>query len=202
LHPASQPSKRDIECRIVECFQCGSELEVAQTAVSTMCRRCSSHVDLSDYHVTQTLTKSFRTHGLLVIEQKGYLLNTEAVVGDAIIKGRLIGRITAHRTLEIHSTARIEGTFTAGQLIVPTGQCFRWPEAIRVSNAEIRGELAGSICASGTVRLKSSARCFGDLEAANLVVEEGAIFVGEAKIREQIGGAPQLSRRNQSMTRR
>jgi cytoskeletal protein CcmA (bactofilin family) len=155
-----------------------------------MCRRCSSYVDLSDYQVNQTVTKSFRTHGRLVIELKGYLLNTDAVVGDAIVKGRLIGRLAARRTLEVHSTARIKGTFTAGLLIIPFGHCFHWPDPIHVDRVEVRGELVASVCAAGTVRLKSSARCFGNVEAANLVVEEGAILVGSVQIRAKPGEAP------------
>lgn len=183
LHPAVKPVKVDVARRLVACFQCGSQLEVPQTAVSTMCRRCSSYVDLSDYQVDHTVTKSFRTHGRLVIEPKGYLLNTEAIVGDAIIKGRLIGRIAALRTLEVHSSARIKGTFTAGLLIIPFGHCFHWPDPIHVDNVEIRGELVASVRAAGTVRLKASARCFGNVQAANLLVEEGAILVGSVKIR-------------------
>ena len=183
LHPAVKPVKVDVGRRIVECFQCGSQLEVAPTAVSTMCRKCSSYVDLSDYQVNHTVTKSFRTHGRLVIDHKGYLLNTEAIVGDAVIKGRLIGRLAALRTLEVHSTARIKGTFTAGLLIIPLGNCFHWPDPIRVDNVEIRGELVASVCAAGTVRLKAGARCFGNVQAANLLVEEGAILVGSIEVR-------------------
>jgi cytoskeletal protein CcmA (bactofilin family) len=182
LHPVAKPAKANIERRIVACFQCGSQLEVAPTAVSTMCRKCSSYVDLSDYQVNQTVTKSFRTHGRLMIEPKGYLLNTEAVVGDAIIKGRLIGRLVAHRTLEVHSTARITGKFTAGRLLIPSGQCFHWLEPIRVDGVEIWGELVANVCAAGTVRLKAGGRCFGDVQAANLVVEDGAILVGSLHI--------------------
>lgn len=190
LHPAVKPVKADVERRIVECFECGSQLEVPQTAVSTMCRRCSSYVDLSDYQVNQTVTKSFRTHGRLVIELKGYLLNTDAVVGDAVIKGRLIGRLAALHTLELHSTARIKGTFTASLLIIPFGHCFHWPDPIHVDHLEVRGELVASVCVAGTVRLKAGARCFGNVRAANLLVEEGAILEGLMQIGAKPGEAP------------
>ena len=107
LHPVSKPAPPAFEQRRVTCFQCGTELDVPVTAASTLCKRCSSHVDLTDYQITQTVSKNFRTHGKLVIEEKGYILNTEAVVGDGVIKGRLIGKLAARRTLEIYSTARI-----------------------------------------------------------------------------------------------
>ena len=182
LRPAAKPQKAVIAQRRIVCFQCGTELEVPLAAESTMCKRCSSHVDLTDYRVAQTVSKNFRTHGRLVIEEKGYALNTEALVGEAVIKGQLIGKLTAVRTLEIHSSARIKGTIAGGRLIVPAGQHFRSPEVLRFGGAEIGGELVASLCSSGTVLLKATARFFGDIESANLVVEPGAVFVGAARI--------------------
>ena len=182
LRPAPAVAKAEIEQRLVRCFQCETELQVPKAASSTMCKRCGSHVDLADYHVTQTVSKNFRTHGQLVIEEKGYVLNTDAVVGRAVVKGRLIGRLTVRGALEFHSSARIKGAFTAGQLVVPAGQHLHWPEPLQVGGADIGGELVASVCASGTVRLKASARCFGNLQAANLIVEAGAVFVGSARV--------------------
>jgi cytoskeletal protein CcmA (bactofilin family) len=174
--------KPTIEFRRISCFQCGTELEVPTAAESTMCKRCSSHVDLRDYLITQTISKNFRTYGRLVVEEKGYVLNTDSLVGEAVLKGRLIGKIVAHRSLEIYSTASIKGSFNTGRLIIPAGNSFRWPELLRIGGAEIGGELVANIQSSGTIVLKSTGRLFGDVQAANLVVESGAVLVGNAKI--------------------
>ena len=182
LHPAIKPKKLAFEQKQVICFQCRAELQVAAAAESTMCKKCSSHVDLRDYQINQTFSKNYRTHGRLVIEEKGYLLNTDSHVGDAVVKGRFIGKLVAERTLEIHSTANIKGTFSTGRLIVPAGNHFRWAEALRVGAAEIGGELVANLQSAGTVMLKSTARFFGDVRAGNLVVESGAVFVGAARI--------------------
>src|SRR5258705_237209 len=104
----AKPPKPVIEQRRVLCFQCSTELDVPLAAESTMCKRCSSHVDLRDYQITQTHSKNYRTYGRLVIEEKGYLLNTDSHVGEAGIKGRFIGNLLAERSLEIHSTASIK----------------------------------------------------------------------------------------------
>jgi cytoskeletal protein CcmA (bactofilin family) len=85
--------------------------------------------------------------------------------------------------LEIHSSAKIQGSFSAGCLVIPPGNHFRWPETLRVGAAEIAGELACNLSSAGRVFLKSTARLFGSIEAANLVVESGAIFVGAARIK-------------------
>ena len=182
LRPASRPVQQAIEHRRIRCFQCGTELEVPKAAASTMCKRCSSHVDLADYQISQTFSKSFRTHGRLVLEEKGYLLNTESLVGEAILKGRLIGKLTTEGALEIHSSATIKGTLVAGRLVVPLGQHFRWPQPLTLRDAEISGELVADLKGTGTVVLKPTARMFGNVAALNLVVESGAVFVGDAKI--------------------
>ena len=147
-----------------------------------MCKRCSSHVDLNDYRITQTVSKNFRTYGRLVVEEKGYVLNSEAHVREAVIKGRFIGKLITEGNLEIHSTANIKGSLNAACLVIPVGNRFGWVEPLRIGGAEIGGELVADLFAKDAVRLKSTARFFGNVEAADLVVESGAVFVGSAKI--------------------
>jgi cytoskeletal protein CcmA (bactofilin family) len=182
LRPAVPQVHQAIEQRRIRCFQCGTELDVAKAAASTMCKRCSSHVDLANYQINQTFSKSFRTHGRLVLEEKGYLLNTESLVGEAVIKGRLIGKLTTEGALEIHSSAAIKGTLLPGRLVIPVGHHFRWPNPLNVRDAEIAGELVADLAGTGTVVLKTTARLFGNVRSLNLVVEAGAVFVGSAKV--------------------
>jgi cytoskeletal protein CcmA (bactofilin family) len=177
-----EKKKPAIECRKVICFSCSTELNVPLAAESTMCKRCSSHVDLRDYEITATVSKNYRTHGRLVLEEKGYMMNTDSLVGDAVLKGRIIGKIIAKRSMEIFSSATIKGSFQAGRLIIPEGNRFRWAEALKIDGAEISGELVANIQATGTVVLKATARLFGDVTAANLVIESGAVFVGNVTI--------------------
>jgi len=179
--PRKAPEKPAIELRPVICFQCGTELQVPAAAESTMCKRCSSHVDLRDYSIAQTVSKNFRTHGRFVLEEKGYIMNTDSMVGDAVIKGRFIGKIMAVRTLEIHSSAIIKGSISTGKLIIPAGHHFRWPE-LNIGGADIGGELVSTLHSTGTVTLRATARFFGDIESASLVIESGAVFVGQARI--------------------
>ena len=187
---APKLQKAKLERKQVNCFQCGAELEVPMAATSTMCKKCSSHVDLSDYQITQTVSKNFRTFGRLVVEEKGYLLNTDSRVADAVIKGRLIGKLATERTLEIHPTATIKGTIAAGLLIIPLETHFRWNEPLKLGGAEINGELVANIQSTGTIVLKSSARFFGNVQAANFVVESGAVFVGAVNVAPKAPAAP------------
>lgn len=182
LHPAAKVEEIRRNCKEVSCFKCGTELEVALTAQSTMCKRCSSHVDLRDYRITNSVSKNFKTKGSFVVEEGGFLFNTETVAGEVILKGRLLGKLTAERSLEIHATAEIKGSFTTAHLIIPAGGRFRWPDTIPLVGAEISGECVANLQVAGTVVLRSAARLFGDVEAGNLVVESGAVMVGAARI--------------------
>jgi cytoskeletal protein CcmA (bactofilin family) len=169
------------ELRRIICFQCRTELTVPLTAESTMCKRCSAHVDLRDYEISSATSKNFRTKGRFTIHEKGFLFNTDSLVGAAVIKGKFLGKLTVEGALEIHPTAEIKGSFRAGKLIIPLGTKFRWKEDLKVGGAEIRGDLVANLQSDGTVVLTSTARYFGDVEARSLVVESGAVFVGTAK---------------------
>ncbi|HUL51421.1 MAG TPA: polymer-forming cytoskeletal protein [Candidatus Nitrosotalea sp.] len=165
------------------CFECGAELQAAASAQSTMCKRCSTHIDLRDYEFNEAVSRNFRTKGRFVVDLKGYVFNTEATVGDAVIKGRFLGKLVAERSLTFYSTAEFKGTFRTGHLVIPAGNHFRWKDTVPVGSAEIAGELAANLKSTGTVILKSTSRFYGDLEAGNLVVEEGAVVVGHLTIR-------------------
>jgi cytoskeletal protein CcmA (bactofilin family) len=177
----AQASATSRDLRRVSCFSCGTELDVPTTAQSTMCKRCSTHIDLRDYQISSTVSKNFKTKGRFVVEESGYLLNTDTWAGELILKGKVRGKVAAD-TLSIFPTAEIKGSFKAARLIIPAISHFRWPETIPVNTAEIAGELVANLQAAGTVILKESARFFGDVSAASIVVENGAVWVGKAKI--------------------
>lgn len=180
---APKPPK-PADTREVTCFQCGTLLEVAREAESTMCKRCSGHVDLHDYQIDSAVSKNFRTYGAFVIGEKGYVFNAEALVSEAVIKGRFHGKIEARRSLTIHSTAEIRGSFLAQKLIIPAGNHFHWKDTLELKDADIAGELAANVHAAGTIRVKATGLLFGDVTARNLVVESGAVVVGMLRIGE------------------
>ncbi len=181
LRPAPKIAKADPKRKRVVCFDCGTEMDAPASAESTMCKRCSRYIDLRDYRIGTAISKNFTTKGAFVIEPKGDVFNTESIVGEAIIRGRFSGKLNAEQSLTIYSSAVIKGSLKTGHLIIPAENHFRWKEPIKVGSAEIAGELAASLHASGTIILKSTARLFGDVEVKNFVVEEGAVVVGHVR---------------------
>lgn len=179
LRPAPKATKTAFKQKHVVCFECGTELDVPVAAESTMCKRCSAYIDLKDYRITNAVSKNFKTRGSFVIEAKGNVFNTEAVVNDAVIKGRFLGKLKAER-LTLYSTAEIKGTLDAAHLIIPPENHFHWKEQIKFGSAEIAGELVANV-QSKTLVLKSTARFFGNAEVETFVVEEGAVVVGNVR---------------------
>jgi cytoskeletal protein CcmA (bactofilin family)/DNA-directed RNA polymerase subunit RPC12/RpoP len=182
LNPTQKKVARALDLRRIICFECGAELDIPASAESTMCKKCSRYLDLHDYHINNAAAKNFKTKGRFVVEPKGYVFNTEAVAGEVIIRGKFHGKLTAEQSLTIYSSAEIKGSLTAARLIIPAENHFRWPDVIQIGSAEIVGELAANLHATGTVTLKSSARFFGNLDAANLIIETGAVVVGKMNI--------------------
>ena len=182
LRPVPKAAESGPERKRITCFECGAELEVPVSAESTMCKRCSRYVDMKNYVINSAVSKNFKTKGSFVIDPKGYVFNTEAVVREAVIKGRFLGKLFVEQSLTVYSTAEIKGSFTTGRLVIPAANHFRWADPIKINTAEIAGELAANLFVSETAVLKSTARLFGDVEAENLVVEEGAVVVGHIRI--------------------
>jgi cytoskeletal protein CcmA (bactofilin family)/DNA-directed RNA polymerase subunit RPC12/RpoP len=182
LHPAKKVEKSAPEKRHLTCFECGAELEAPVSAQSTMCKRCSRYIDLKDYSIANAVSKNFTTKGTFTVEPTGYVFNTEVLVTDAVIKGRFLGKLTASNSLTIYSTAEIKGSFKTKSLIIPATNQFRWQQPIRVASAEIAGNLAADLLVEDTMVVKSTGCFFGDVQAANLVVEDGAVVVGHLRI--------------------
>jgi cytoskeletal protein CcmA (bactofilin family)/DNA-directed RNA polymerase subunit RPC12/RpoP len=180
LRPVPKAPELRPHLRHITCFKCGTVLEVAPAAQSTMCKRCSSHVDLRDYTIANSISKNFKTKGRLVIQEGGFLFNTETTAGDVILRGRFLGKLIAEGSFEIHPGAEFKGGFTAGRLVIPLETRFRWTETIPLHGADISGELVANLVADGAVVLRATARLFGNVQAKDLVVEGGAVWVGQA----------------------
>lgn len=179
LRPKRKEAAKTVAQKQVACFDCGTQLDVPVAAQSAMCKRCSCYLDLQDYSINNVVSKNFRTKGRFVVEAKGYVFNTSVVAREIVIKGRLIGKLTAEQSLTVYTTAEINGSFRTPLLIVPAENCFRWKEPLRVGSVDIAGELIGEIRAEATVTVRATGRLFGNVHARHLVVEEGALLVGQ-----------------------
>ena len=84
-------------------------------------------------------------------------------VGATRIEGKLRGQVRAADVLVIGTEAVVEASVQAETLV-------------------ILGEVRGQIESSGRVEVCAGGRLFGDVETRCLVIEEGAIFEGNARM--------------------
>jgi cytoskeletal protein CcmA (bactofilin family) len=182
LNPVLTAPEPRFPRRRITCFGCGAEMEVPASAESSMCQWCSRYLDLHDYRIAAPMARNFQTKGKFIIEPKGNVFNSETIAADVVIRGKFHGKLTAENSLTIYSSADIKGSLTAAHLIIPAENHFRWPGCLHVGSAEIAGELTAGVHATGTVILNATARCFGDVSAAHLVVQAGAVVVGTLRI--------------------
>ena len=83
--------------------------------------------------------------------------------GTAMLNGRFSGEISTTDTLIVGEKGVIKATIHAGTVIVS-------------------GEVVGEIVATQRLELRATARVSGDIDAAALVVDEGATFDGRCRM--------------------
>ena len=186
VRPTPKRQERVPELKHVTCFECGTELEVPASAQSTMCKRCSRYMDLKDYLIDKAASKNFKTKGTFTIELSGYVFNTETVAGDVVLKGRLLGKVAAEKSLTIYSTAEIKGSFKAHRLVLGADEHTYWGPAQEMRGIRTAVGLLEQITAELDV---SPARvaCIGTSNAAALAALTGLAFGAGVLI---LGGPP------------
>jgi cytoskeletal protein CcmA (bactofilin family) len=108
----------------------------------------------------------------------GFVGGGTVLSGEAVFKGML--RVDGHLTGQINSEN--------GTLIVSSGG--RVDADINVATAKINGVVNGDIIARERLELGRTAQVQGDIQTPVLVIEEGAIFEGNCRMKS-IAAAPE-----------
>ncbi len=111
--------------------------------------------------------------------------------------GTIIGKGTKiEGTINIEGATRIDGTVN-GKLIandiVTVGSTGVVKAEIRARSIVIGGRVEGNLVASEKVELQAKSELVGDITSKSLLVEHGAIFHGNSKMKDS-APAPSLSR--------
>jgi cytoskeletal protein CcmA (bactofilin family) len=168
--------------RVVACFECKRKHEVSDAATSTNCPGCSAHIDLRDYKIGTSFSRSIRTRGDLHLTSKGDLSSTSVICRTALIEGKLRGNLECEQTVTINFSGKIPGRITADQVIVERKsdvQCFR---RITVGSIDIKGRMSAEIVATGAVTIRKTGMLEGNVVAKSIAIEKGGIFSGQLAI--------------------
>ncbi len=168
--------------RVVACFECKRKHEVSDAASSTNCPGCSAHIDLRDYKITTSFSRSIRTRGELHLTSKGDLSSTSVVCKTALIEGKLRGNLQCEESATINYVGKIPGRLTANYISVERKsdvQCFR---RVRVASIDIKGKMSAEIIATGPVNIHKTGVLEGNITAKSINIEKGGIFSGQLVI--------------------
>jgi cytoskeletal protein CcmA (bactofilin family)/DNA-directed RNA polymerase subunit RPC12/RpoP len=168
--------------RLVSCFECKRKHEVSDAATSTNCPGCSAHIDLRDYKITTSFSRTIRTRGDVHLTSKGDLSSTSVICTSAIIEGKVRGNLECEDSMTIDLVGKIPGRIGAQHLIVERKsdiQCFR---RVRVTNIDIKGRMSGEIVATGSVTIHKTGTLEGNVTAKSLAIEKGGMFSGQLVI--------------------
>ena len=168
--------------RVVSCFECKRKHEVSDQATSTNCPGCSAHIDLRDYKITTSFSRTIRTRGDVHLTNKGDLSSTSVICHSAVIEGKLRGNLQCEESMTIQLVGKIPGRIAAQNILVERKseiQCFR---RVRVTNIEIRGQMSAEIVATGAVTIHKTGSLDGNVTAKSIAIEKGGMFSGQLAI--------------------
>jgi cytoskeletal protein CcmA (bactofilin family) len=163
----------------IECFECKATQEISSAASSTFCPKCSTHIDLRNYKVTTSFSRSIKTQGEVHVTAKGDLSSTNVTCRSALIEGKMRGNMTCLGRATINFVGKIPGRLTAEHVLIERKSDVHFFRRIRVKTIEIRGRMTGEIIAEGTVVIHGSALLDGNVTAKSISVEKGGIFSGQ-----------------------
>ncbi len=87
--------------------------------------------------------------------------------GDLVVEGVVEGSVHVAGRLTLGPRARIDGEISA-------------------RDVRIAGRLQRGVRASGVIHLLATAEVYGDLEAARVVIDDGALFEGQVRLRRDV----------------
>ena len=163
----------------IECFDCKAKQEISSAASSTFCPKCSTHIDLRNYKVATSFSRSIKTQGEVHVTAKGDLSSTNVTCRSALIEGKMRGNMNCIGTATIDFVGKIPGRLTAQHVLIERKSDVHFFRRIRVKSIEIRGRMTGEIIAEGTVVIHRNALLDGNVTARSISVEKGGIFSGQ-----------------------
>ena len=168
--------------RLVACFECNRKHEVSEAATSTNCPGCSAHIDLRDYKITTSFSRSIRTRGDLHLTAKGDLNSTSVICTSALLEGKLRGNLQCEESATVNFCGKIPGRLTAKYVVIERKadvQCYR---RVRVGSIDIKGRMSGEIIATGAVNIHKTGVLDGNVTAKSIAIDKGGIFSGQLVI--------------------
>ncbi|MEI6351607.1 MAG: polymer-forming cytoskeletal protein [Verrucomicrobiota bacterium] len=178
--------------REITCFDCGTIQTVSSSAKSSICPHCSAYVDLSDFKINSTFSRSVQTQGIVKIGSKGDVTSARVACSDAFIQGKVRGNLLCTGTASINLKGKLAGTLEVNRLVIQKRSVVEIVRTVKAKSVEISGKVSATLNVDGMLTITKRGRLEGTVYAKAVTIEKGGVFLGELIIGNQQLSQPDL----------
>lgn len=178
--------------RSIRCYQCRAGQQVSSSAKSSICPQCGGYIDLRDFKISSSFSRSLQTQGSIHITARGEATSTKIICGAADIEGKLRGHLLCTGPTRVKMKGKLYGGIDTQHLLVEKGSDVEFVRPIKAATAEIRGKISARIVCEGVIAISSSGELEGIVYAKSITVDKGGIFHGELYIGRRELEQPEL----------
>ena len=178
--------------RDVTCFGCNAVQTVSSSAKSSICPQCSAYIDLSDFKISSTFSRSIETQGKIHITSKGDVTSAKVACGEAIIEGKIRGNLLCTGIARVKLKGKLHGAIDVKQLLIDRRSEVEIIRPVKARSVEVSGKLSARLHVDGAVTITKRGRLEGIVYAKAITVEKGGVFLGELVIGQHELSQPEL----------
>jgi cytoskeletal protein CcmA (bactofilin family) len=149
---------------------------------ASVCPSCGTTIHLHDITIHSHVTRPVHTRGTIHIEPEGYLNAMRVDCGNAIVEGRIAGRVTCEGTLRLRGEGICRAQIRTRRLMIDRGAELRFPFTIYADEVLIRGVIEADVHCTGPLHIGRTGSLEGDVEARAMLVDKGASYTGDVKV--------------------
>jgi cytoskeletal protein CcmA (bactofilin family) len=178
--------------RVVTCFDCGSVHTISSSASSSLCRQCGAYIEVNDFKIASTFSRSVTTQGNLHVTPKGDVTSARVACANACVEGKFRGNLVCTGAATLKMKGKLLGALDVNRLVIDKQCEVEVIRPVRANSVQITGKIKARITVDGAVIIKKNGRLEGALQARSITVEKGGIFVGDLCIGSPDPAEPEL----------
>ena len=170
-------SRAQVPKREVVCYECGQVSEVPSAALSAKCLHCHAHLNMANVEIRPGSRRlTVRTLGDVTVAAGTVLSNLSVVCRNMEVNGRVSGTFRCTGRLTFNVSTRVEGSISAGKLVVDKGAEVELVVGAVAEEADLYGQLKGRLQCKGLLHVYRGGGYEGICKAADVMVDPGGRY--------------------------
>ena len=170
-------SRAQVPKREVVCYECGQVSEVPSAALSANCLHCHAHLNMANVEIRPGSRRlTVRTLGDVTVAAGTVLSNLSVVCRTMEVNGRVSGTFRCTGRLNFNVSTRVEGSISAGKLVVDKGAEVELVVGAVAEEADLYGQLKGRLQCKGLLHVYRGGGYEGICKAADVMVDPGGRY--------------------------